>query len=304
MRARHFKIALSIVVAMLITSIAGLTQSQQQARPPGTDIFVVELSERGGRLGAGRPQNITRRPGYDNQPFFMPDGRSVLYTSIREDGQADIYRYDLEKGTTARVTETAEAEYSPTLMPDGKHISVIRVEADSTQRLWKFPLAGGKPSLVLEKTKPVGYHAWVDHKRVVVFILGTPNTLQLVDVATGKADVIASSVGRSIARIPGQPKVSFVHKLSADEWVIKDLDADSLKTGVITKTLSGSEDYAWTQRGDLLMAKGAKLFKLTPKKDGDWQEVADFSSEGVTAITRLAVSPKGNRVAFVANEKE
>ncbi|HXG95202.1 MAG TPA: hypothetical protein VNN73_22895 [Blastocatellia bacterium] len=52
------------------------------------------------------------------------------------------------------------------------------------------------------------------------------------------------------------------------------------------------------------MAKGAKLFKFTPGKDQDWQEVADFSGEGITAITRLAVSPAGNRVAFVANEKE
>lgn len=291
-----------VVLTLLIGAGAGLPQSAQQTAPPGTDIFIVELSERKDKLIFGEPININQRPGYDNQPGFAHDGKSLLFTSIREDRQADIYRYDIEKGTTAKITDTTESEYSPTVMPDGKHISVIRVEADQTQRLWKFPLSGGKPGLLLEKIKPVGYHAWVDEKKVVLFILGSPNTLQFVDVATEKAEIIASNVGRSLHRIPGKRNVSFVHKLAADEWVIKELDTDSLKTSAITRTLAGSEDYAWTPRGDLLMAKGAKLFKLTPKKDSDWQEVADFSSKGITAITRLAVSPKGNRVAFVASE--
>jgi hypothetical protein len=299
---KHAAFSLIATIILLVVSAIGLPQGAQQNAPPGTDIFVVELSERGGRLSAGKPANITARRGYDNQPFFMPDGKGLLFTSIREDRQADIYRYDLDKGTTARVTETAESEYSPTVMPDGKHISVIRVEADSTQRLWKFPLPGGKPSIVLEKIKPVGYHAWVDHNRVILFVLGTPSTLQLVDLSTEKAITIASNVGRSLHRMPGGEKMSFVHKLSDSEWVIKELDARTQEAAPIVKTVAGGEDCAWTPRGDLLMARGAKLFKFTPKKDADWQEVADFSTSGVTTITRLAVSPKGDRLAFVAGE--
>ena len=67
----------------------------------------------------------------------------------------------------------------------------------------------------------------------------------------------------------------------------------------IIKTFTGVEDYAWTPAGDLLMAKDAKLF-LRKKSDWAWQEVADFSSLGLKTITRIAVSPKGDRVAFVA----
>jgi hypothetical protein len=306
---KETKLKKAIVVSiatmtLLAVSSTGLPESLQTSAPPGTDIFIVEFFERGARLSFGKPVNVTRRPGYDNQPHFMMDGKSFLFTSIREDRQADIYRYDTEKSATARVTQTTESEYSPTVMPDGKHISVIRVEADQTQRLWKFSLTGGDSALVLEKAKPVGYHAWVDDKRVVLFILGSPNTLQFVNAETEKAEVIASNVGRSLHKIPGSKRVSFVHKLSSDQWLIKEFDPDTLKTAVITKTLAGSEDYAWTPRGDLLMAKGAKLFKLTPKKDNDWQEAADFSSEGISGITRLAVSPKGNRIAFVANEQK
>ena len=83
--------------------------------PPATDIYLIALTWRDGRvrLGDGPAANITNWTGYDNQPFFLPDGRSLLYTSIREDGQADIYRYDLGSGLSVRLTATPESEYSP-----------------------------------------------------------------------------------------------------------------------------------------------------------------------------------------------
>ncbi len=68
----------------------------------------------------------------------------------------------------------------------------------------------------------------------------------------------------------------------------------------MTKTLPGSEDFVWTPDGIILSASGSKLFKFEPKKDREWQEVADFSSAGLKGITRLAVSPKGDRLALVA----
>jgi hypothetical protein len=106
-----------------------------QAAPPSTDIYVVALSGRAGSLGAGGPVNATNREGYDNQPMFLRDGSGFFYTSIREDGQADIYRYDFSSRSSFRVTDTKESEYSATPTPDGKSLSVVRVEADSTQRL-------------------------------------------------------------------------------------------------------------------------------------------------------------------------
>jgi hypothetical protein len=285
----------------LLAAAAAQTQTPAPAQaPPSTDIFLVDLKQQRGSLSAVKVANVTSRAGYDNQPVFVDGGRSILYTSVREDGQADIYRYTIAARTHARLTETKESEYSPTPMPDGRHISVVRVEADSTQRLWKFPAGGGAPSLVLEAIKPVGYHAWVDAQRVAVFILGQPNTLQLADLRTGKAEVIIESAGRSLHMVPAGEKLSFVHKVSEKEWWIKALDLKTRAVTPVTRTLAGSEDFAWTAQGVLLMANGPKLFKLDPAKDKDWQEVADFSHAGVGQITRLAVSPKGDRLAIVA----
>ncbi|HST19709.1 MAG TPA: hypothetical protein VLR90_01210 [Blastocatellia bacterium] len=293
-----------ITIALFAFTFFSLSAGQTTP-PPKTDVFIVDMSERDGKLQFGKPMNITKRSGYDNQPSFLPDGKSLFYTSIKEGLQADIYKYDIEKAAITRMTDTTpEREYSPTVTPDGKYFSVIRVEADSTQRLWKFPLAGGKPVLILEKIKPVGYHVWVDRKTLVLFVLGTPSTLQLVDVETEKAETIATNVGRSLHKMPRGQLVSFVHIISDDELVIKSLDVKTRKISSIIKMLSGSEYFVWSRDGVLLMGQGSKLFKYNPVSDKDWQEVADFSKEGINAITRLAVSPKGDRLAFVSSDAQ
>jgi dipeptidyl aminopeptidase/acylaminoacyl peptidase len=277
--------------------------SPTPAPPPVNDIFLIDVANKNAQLTFGKPSKITEWNGYNNQPFFFPDGQSLFYTSIRADKQADIYRYEIKSGKTARFTETTESEYSPTVTPDAKFISVVRVEADGTQRLWKFPLGGGKPSLILEKIKPVGYQAWIDQNTLALFILGAagkPSTLQIVDVRTEKAEVIAENIGRPLRLIPNQNKLSFVHKISADEWIVKSFDLQTRQITALIKTLPRSEDYAWTPSGILLMAKDAKLFAWNPAKDTGWHEVADFSPAGLKSITRLAVSPKGNRIAIVA----
>jgi hypothetical protein len=154
--------------------------------------------------------------------------------------------------------------------------------------------------LVLERVKPVGYQAWGDANTVALFVLGNPPTLQLADIRTGNAEVVAQNIGRSLHKIPKQEAISFVHKVGDTEWLIKRLDLKARTISTLVKTLPGSEDYAWTPPGILLMAKDSQIFQCDPKKNGEWREIADFTSAGLKSITRLAVSPKGERLAVVA----
>ena len=263
-----------------------------------SDIFIIDLKHNQGKIKLGDPVRITSWAGYNNQPSFLPDGQGILYTSIR-DKQADIYRYDIRADSTTQITNTPESEYSPTLMPDSKSISVVRVEGDGTQRLWKFPPAGGSPALILENIKPVGYHLWVDDYTLALFVLGKPNTLQLVDLRSGKAEMIADNPGRILRRVPHENKFSFVQKVSDQEWLIKTYDLKTRSIAIFIKTFPGVEDYAWTPAGVLLMANGSKVFARR-KSDFAWVELADLSNAGLKNITRIAVSPKGDRIAIVA----
>ena len=283
----------------ILTSMILAAGAAAQA-PPSTDIFLVGLSPDGAEVVApDGPVNLTYRDGYDNQPHFTPDGLSLLYTSFR-DGQTDVYRIELATRRSVRVTRTPESEYSPTVMPAGDAFSVVRVEADGTQRLWRFAMNGFEPALLLEDVAPVGYHAWVDARRVALFVLGDPPTLQLADLQTGGASIAAESIGRSLHRIPGTAHVSFVHKKDDDHWVIARFDPDSGALEEIMPTLPGREDYAWLPNGNLLMGDGVRLFLGVPLL-GSWHELHDFSPAGFSNITRIAVSPNGRQVAFVAD---
>src|SRR6516225_261684 len=115
---------------VLLVAVAGLLP---QTAPPDTDVFLVDVHQQASILTFGKPENITHRPGYDNQPSFLPDGKALFYTSIRNGGTTDIYRYDIVSKTDHQITNTPEGEYSATVMPGGASFSVIRVEADSTQ---------------------------------------------------------------------------------------------------------------------------------------------------------------------------
>lgn len=294
---------------ILLTAIA----SAFQTAPPDTEIFLAALSSTGGKLTVGPPVNISASPGYDNQPSFTPDGAVILFTSARgatapgARPQTDIYRYHIASKQTTRVTDTPESEYSPTVTPDGAHISVIRVEADATQRLWQFTAEGQQPELVLTEVKPVGYHAWGDDRTLALFVLGQPPTLQIADRTTGKADVVAHRVGRSIQRIPGGG-ISFVTREAGAAGApplltIVEMDLKTRLTRPLTRAVAGASeaDIAWTPDGTLLMAQGGTLYQW--KRGGDWSPVADLGAMQLTGVTRMAISPKGDRIAFVSQPR-
>jgi hypothetical protein len=294
-------------------SIVALLLLQAAAAPPDTEIFLASLSTSDGGVKISAPFNISNNPGYDNQPSFTPDGRSVLFTSIRGGAQTDIYRYDIPAGKLARVTDTPESEYSPTVTPDGAHISVIRVEADGTQRLWRFTIDGAQPELVLTDVKPVGYHAWVDDHTLALFVLGQPGgtasrfpTLQIADTRTGKAESFVPGINRSIQRIPGGRTISFVQRVSSSQQdvaptlKIRELNPTSRRVTPLVNAVAGAReaDCAWTADGMLLMADKDVLYGWR-RGENDWRRLADLAALGLHGVSRLAVSPGGDRIALV-----
>jgi dipeptidyl aminopeptidase/acylaminoacyl peptidase len=315
---------------LLVVALVG----QATTQPPDTEVFLASLSIRGGKVEIGAPMNISNSPGYDNQPSFTPDGAAVLFTSVRGDRKpdpansaatgSDIYRYDIATGRLSQLIDSPEAEYSPTVTPDGRHISVIRVEADGTQRLWRFAPDGksdGKgekekgrgrePELVLRDVKPVGYHAWVSARLLALFVLGQggqPATLQVADTQSGHAHVVATGIGRSLQRIPAGG-ISFVlRSASADDQppvlTITELDPETRQTRPLVRAPAGATeaDTAWTPDGLLLVPFQGQLFGWR-RGETEMSPAADLSPLGMRAVTRLAISPKGDRIAFVGQAR-
>ena len=301
------------MVGVVALAVAGCGRSggmSAEEWTPDTDIFLVAALGDDGEFSLGDPVNITRRPGYDNQPNFLPDGTGFLYTVI-EDRQADTYRYLIRDGRSERVTASESSEFSPTPMPDGRSFSTVRGESprDSAgfSRLWQFPMSGRSPRLILRDVTGLNYHTWVDEQTVALALgaddSGEPSRLELVDVTVGHRRLVASKVGRCLQMDPVSGQLAFLDKSDAEDWRIRYLDLD---TGEITRSVSArpdSQDFAIGQDGSVIMGEGRRLYRLRDT-DSDWDMVADWSSQLPGPITRVSISPNGDYLAIVAVARE
>jgi hypothetical protein len=284
------------LACVLVALGPGMARSQV---PSATDIFLVRFADLD-KSGAVPVKQLTKRAGYDNQPCFTPDSRHVLYSAIMSDLQADVFRIDVESGQEVRLTKTPQSEFSPTPLPDGSGFSAVRVESDSTQRLWRFPNQG-KPTPILETVRGVGYHAWADSDRLILFLLHDPYLLVLADAKTGDTTTVAENIGRSMATIPGRAEMSFVQVEGTKKWVAS-FDPATKKIERIALAPEGSEDFAWTPGGRLLMAQGLILSEWNADQK-QWETLAVLGNQVPGKISRLAVSPDGKWLVLVADEK-
>lgn len=283
---------------LIVLGLCLLTPLYSQL-PPGTEIYLFDLSQKKSTVTISNPQNITNRLGYDNQPNFNPVEPLIYYAAANAEGKTDIIEYNYTTQKTRNITTTPEREYSPTVTPDKQFISCIIQRDNGAQDLGKYPIEGGDP-IVLINTLTVGYHAWINQNELMLFVLGDTMTLHRFNVSTKKDEIIASNIGRSLHKIPKTTAMSFVHKVSEKEWLIKKLNANgTIET--ITSTLPGREDLAWTPDGKILMSDGNKLFSFAPGKSDSWKPVV-MPSALAGSITRLAVNTKGNKLAVVVSE--
>ena len=268
----------------------------------GSEIFLFDLSVKKDKVSISNPVNITNHKGYDNQPFFHPDKPILYYSSFNDDSRADIRSYDYKTKKTISITETPEKEYSPTVTLDKQSLSCIIQRDNGAQDLAKYPIDGGEPTVIIDNLT-VGYHVWADNSHVGLFVLGTPNTLHYVLLPMKRDTVIAQNIGRSLHKVPGESAISFIQKISDNEWRIKKLNTQTMKISDVGVTVTGHEDLAWLSDGKILMSDGPKLFFMQPTKAPGWNEVKVASgSEVLKGVTRLAVSQDGKKLAVVVTE--
>jgi hypothetical protein len=78
------------------------------------DIFIADTS---GKI----VKQLTKTPGYDAEATLSPDGKKIIFTSVR-DGDIDLYLMDLKTTQTTRITNTLGYDGGAWFSPDGKKI--------------------------------------------------------------------------------------------------------------------------------------------------------------------------------------
>jgi len=266
---------------------------------PQTDIWLASIDN--GLPGIAVKINSTI--GYNNQPHFSTDGSVIFYTREMpgKDGaaQTDIAAFSIETTATRMVTETDESEYSPTPVPARNALSVIQVEPDQKQRLWAINIDSGEMELLLADVEPVGYHDWFSEHEVAMFILGESFTLHTATLGTGGSKEVADNIGRTIRKHPQSSEVLFVDK-NAEPWQIAAYMPAKNSTRSVMPLFPAGEDFTLDGEGNYWTGNGSRLYRRAPA-DKRWQLMADYSAAGVGSISRLAINPASNKIAFVGN---
>jgi len=278
---------------------------------PTTDIYLLDMKVKHGKYVFANPQKISDWKGYNNQPYFTPDGKTIYYVSYRNK-QSDIYKYDIESKTTTQFTNTPEDEYSPKLTPDEKYISVVRVMKDSAQQMWEFPVDGSAPVHLFTGFDSIGYYCWSDSG---ILIANVPEPMKLIiswysTLTLGKwpgyLDMKLKNVGRAMAVTSGRrPEFIFVlkgkdKKDSIFEVCRIDGRKFPYKIVPVVNTLPKCEDFALGPKNTLLMGKNGRLYKYRIGRDKEWKEIADFFGTEYKNFYRITISADGKKIALVS----
>src|SRR4051794_10966156 len=105
-----------IVLVLLLASAAAL-----HAQINDSEVWVESLDMSGGRFAVSNLTNISKHPGYDNQPAFFSDGKLVFTSQIAvldETGHAvQAVVHDFANGTSTPIA--GALGFSPTPAGDG-----------------------------------------------------------------------------------------------------------------------------------------------------------------------------------------
>jgi hypothetical protein len=268
----------------------------------GTEIFLLDITNSSGNIKLSNPKNITNRKGYDNQPFFHPS-QPLLYYTAMQDGQTDIWSYNLKTNMKEKITNTIDSEYSPTVTPDKKYLScIVQRKSNGDQDLVKYNIKNPTETKMIfesQKIGKIGYQAWLNSNELITFILGEPQTLHYQYLIPEKDTIIAQNIGRSLHLIPKQKAFSFVHQIEK-KWLIRSFNPQKNTIIDIAESHPDSEHYnSWLSENTILESRNNEIFCYNII-DKIWKAVTLPNSLPKRKISRMAI--KGNKIAIVIEE--
>lgn len=269
------------------------------AQMPETDIWLFKIEKKDGKYSYSRPLNITNRAGYDNQPAFSLDGKSVIYVSADSSQQTDIYQYTISKNNHVNLTKSLVSEYSPTILPGCMGYSAVVVEKDSAQRIWQFNLDGTFNRIVQENIDSVGYHTWLNADTVLYYKLTEPHSLRVLDLRTNNDVWICDHPTRSFKKIGSSSKFIYAIKDSVSIQ-FRIYDPVLKESRLYAVYPSANEDFIWHHELGLIKSENADLLRFNDQSK-QWENLFNFSSAGIKKITRFVFDFKTKQLVIVSN---
>ena len=94
---------------------------------------------------------LTDGPGYDYQPDWSPDGKSIVYVSYQKDAM-ELWLLDLATGKAHSLTEGGAVNVEPRWSPDGKRIAFVSTIYNKRFHVFRADVRDGKRESVVRLT--------------------------------------------------------------------------------------------------------------------------------------------------------
>lgn len=276
-------------ILFLALGYSGLIAAQAN-----TEIYMMDI-HLGDSIKLKNVLNISNNEGYDSQPFFIND-KDLSYAGTRN-GQTEIVLWR-EGKTLVFNYPTKGGEYSPQPVPASTAYSAVRLDTNGYQRLYRYDFNKDTPKELI-KDAVVAYYTWADVYTIVGADIVENNLyLTIHSINEGISEDLGIPVGRSFHKIPSTNLVSFIDK-SDKQWFVKSIDPKTKEIKTIAPVMPGSEDICWLPDGSLLLAKENAIYTYDTTTKW-WKLFHSFLDDNLRALSRIASSPDGKKLAMVS----
>jgi TolB protein len=103
------------------------------------------------RIDSKVAQQLTDGAGYDYQPDWAPDGKSVVYVSYQKDAM-ELWMLDVATGKSHQLTEGGAVNLEPRFSPDGKRIVFVSTTYNKRFHIFRADVREGRLENVVRLT--------------------------------------------------------------------------------------------------------------------------------------------------------